>query len=150
MKFSTRVELGGKTATGFPVPDDVVAALQSGRRPAVRITIGRYSYRSTVATMGGRSMIPLSAEHREAAGLKAGDVIEVDIEVDAAPRTVDVPPDMATALDHDPSVRAFFDSLTPSQQKEWVRWVEEAKKPETRRARISKSFEALHAGRRAH
>lgn len=150
MKFSTEVELGGKTATGFQVPDDVVAALGSGRRPAVRITIGHHSYRSTLATMGGRSMVPLSAEHREAAGVGAGDRISVDIEIDAAPRTVDVPEDMTSALGQDASVRTFFDSLSYSQRKEWVRWVEEAKKPETRSARISKSVEALRTGKRTH
>ena len=80
------MELGGKTATGIPVPDDVVAGLGAGRRPAVVVTIGDHTYRSTVAVMGGRSMIPLSAEHRGLAGVAAGDDVEVHLELDDAPR----------------------------------------------------------------
>lgn len=64
MKFRTLVELGGKTATGLRVPPGVVAALGSSRKPAVMVTIGGYTYRSTVASRGGAFMIPLSAEHR--------------------------------------------------------------------------------------
>ena len=149
MRFSTEVELGGKTATGFQVPDDVVAALASGRRPPVRVTIGPHSYRTTVAMMGGRFMVPLSAENREAAKVAAGDRIDVDIEPDKEPRGIDVPADLAEALGEDRVVREFFDSLAHTHRKEWVRWVEEAKKPETRSARIGRTIDALRAGNRS-
>ena len=149
MRFSTEVELGGKTATGFQVPDDVVAALASGRRPPVRVTIGPHSYRTTVAMMGGRFMVPLSAENREAAKVAAGDRIDVDIEPDKEPRGIDVPADLAEALGEDRVVREFFDSLAHTHRKEWVRWVEEAKKPETRSARIGRTNDALRAGNRS-
>ncbi|MGH3779366.1 MAG: DUF1905 domain-containing protein [Pseudonocardiaceae bacterium] len=86
MRFRTTVELGGKTATGLPVPGDVVRALGSGKRPAVSITIGKHTYRTTVASMGGRFVVPLSAENRAAAGVTAGEQIDVDIEPDTALR----------------------------------------------------------------
>lgn len=80
------VELGGKTATGLAVPDDVVSKLGQGKRPAVTVTVGGHSYRSTVATMGGRFVVPLNAANRAAAGIAAGDEVDVDITLDSAPR----------------------------------------------------------------
>ena len=90
VRFQTTVELGGKTATGMQIPDDVVATLGPGRRPAVRITVGGHTYRTTVASMGGRFLVPLSAENRTAAGVAAGDEVDVDIELDDAPREIEV------------------------------------------------------------
>ncbi|MGI8701000.1 MAG: YdeI/OmpD-associated family protein [Nocardioidaceae bacterium] len=148
MRFSTTIELGGKTATGFAVPDDVIAALGAGRRPAVAVTIGTYTYRTTAASMGGRFLVPLSAENRAAAGVAAGDQVVVDIEADAEPRTVAVPPDLADALAQDPAAAQFFEALAHSHRKEWARWVDEAKKPQTRSARVARAVDALRAGRR--
>jgi hypothetical protein len=149
MKFRATVELGGKTATGIEVPGDVVAALGSGNRPAVTVTVGGHSYRTTVARMGGRFLVPLSAENRTAAGVAAGDQVDVDIETDTAPREVAVPGDLAAALARDGAARANFDALSYTHRKEWVRWIEEAKKAETRASRLAKTVESLHAGRRA-
>ena len=146
MEFRTTVVQSGKTATGLQVPDDVVAALGGGKRPPVTVTLGGYGYRTTVAPMGGAFWIPLAAEHREAAGLQAGQEVDVRVELDTATRETPLPEDLAAALDDD--ARAFFDGLAPSHRKEWVRWVEEAKKPETRAARVEKTAEALRAGRR--
>jgi hypothetical protein len=146
MDFRTTVVQSGKTATGLQVPDDVVAALGGGRRPAVTVTLAGYDYRTTIAPMGGAFWIPLSAEHREAAGVRAGEEVDVRVELDTAPRETPLPADLAAALDED--ARAFFDGLAPSHRKEWVRWVEEAKKPETRAARVERTAEALKAGRR--
>lgn len=148
MRFSTTIELGGKTATGFAVPDDVVEALGGGRRPPVTVTVGGHTYRSTVAVMGGRFMLPLAAENREAAGLAAGDEVDVDVELDGAPRLVEPPADLAEAIAADPAAQTTFDALAPSHRKEWVRWVEDAKKPETRAKRLAATVEALHEGRR--
>ena len=148
MKFRATVELGGKTATGIEVPEDVVAALGSGSRPAVTVTVGGHSYRTTVARMGGRFLVPLSAENRIAAGVAAGDQVDVDIEPDTAPREVEVPADLADALAKDDAARATFDGLSFTHRKEWVRWVEEAKKPETRATRLAKTVESLHDGKR--
>jgi hypothetical protein len=86
VKYRAVVELDG-TATGIEVPDDVVSKLDSGQRPRVVITIGPHSYRTTVAAMGGRYLVPLADEHREASGVRAGDYITVDIELDDEPRS---------------------------------------------------------------
>jgi hypothetical protein len=143
MKFSATVELGGKTATGIEVPDDVVAGLGSHKRPAVRVTIGEYTYRSTVARMGGRFLLPVSAEVRKAAGVAAGDEVDVELVLDDAPREVPVPDDLAAALDAVPGVRARFDALNYTARKEHVRAVEEAKAAATRERRIAKAVDTL-------
>jgi Bacteriocin-protection, YdeI or OmpD-Associated/Domain of unknown function (DUF1905) len=146
MEFRSTVVLGGKTATGIQVPDDVVTALGSSRRPPVVVTVGGHTYRTTVAPMGGAFWIPLAAEHREAAGVRAEQEVDVRIELDTAPREVAIPEDLDAELDD--AARAFFTGLAPSHRKEWVRWVEEAKKPETRAARITKTVESLRAGKK--
>jgi len=105
------VQLNDKTATGIEVPAEVVAGLGQGQRPPVRVTIGDYSYRTTVARMGGQFLISLSAENRAAAGVAAGDEVDVDLELDDAPREVEVPADLAAALARDDAARAAFDSL---------------------------------------
>jgi Bacteriocin-protection, YdeI or OmpD-Associated/Domain of unknown function (DUF1905) len=147
MKFTTVIELGGKTATGFRVPDEIVASLESGKRPPVRVTIGAHTYRSTVAPMGGASWLPLSAENREAAGVTAGDEVEVRVELDTAPRQVTVPEDLAAALDADPEARRTFDGLSYSNQRWHVESIAGAKTDETRQRRLAKSVATLHDGR---
>ncbi|MGY1688997.1 YdeI/OmpD-associated family protein [Geodermatophilus sp. SYSU D01105] len=146
MEFRTTVVQGGKTATGLQVPDEVVAALGAGKRPPVVVTVGPHTYRTTVAAMSGAFWVPLAAEHREAAGVRAGEEVDVRVELDTAPRDTPLPDDLAAALDD--GARSFFDGLAPSHRKEWVRWVEEAKKPETRAARIARTAESLRAGRK--
>src|ERR1700722_6776648 len=148
MKFRATVELGGKTATGIEVPDDVVAVLGSGSRPPVTVTVGGHSYRTTVARMGGRFLVPLSAENRTAGGVAAGDQVEAALEPDPAPREVEVPAALAEALAADDAARVTFDGLSFTHRKEWVRWIEEAKKADTRVTRLAKTVEALHAGKR--
>ena len=146
MEFRATVVLGGKTATGIQVPDEIVEALGSGKRPPVVVTLGGYTYRTTVAPMSGAFWIPLAAEHREAAGVQADQAVDVSIELDTAPREVPLPDDLAAAFGDD--VRTNFDGLAFSHRKEWVRWVEEAKKPETRATRIEKTVESLRAGKK--
>ena len=146
MDFRTTVELGGKTATGMQVPAEVVEALGAGKRAPVVVTVGGHSYRTTVAPYTGAYYVPLAAEHREAAGVAAGQEVDVSIELDTAPREVPVPDDLAAALDE--PARATYDSLAYTHQKEWVRWVTEAKKPETRATRIEKTVAALREGRK--
>ena len=146
MEFRTEVTLAGKTATGLRVPDEVVEALGGGKRPPVAVTVGAHTYRTTVAPMGGAFWIPLAAEHREAAGVQAGQQVDVRVELDTAPRATPLPEDLDAALDD--AARAHFSGLAPSHRKEWVRWVEEAKKPETRATRIAKTAEALKAGKK--
>jgi hypothetical protein len=148
MDFRGTVELGGKTATGIAVPDELVAALGVGSRPAVLVTLGGHTYRTTVAKMGGRFLVPLSAENRAAAGVAAGDVVDVQIELDAEPREVAVPADLEAALSQDVAAREFYQGLAYTHRKEWVRWIEEAKRPATRATRLAATVEALRAGRR--
>jgi Bacteriocin-protection, YdeI or OmpD-Associated/Domain of unknown function (DUF1905) len=148
MEFRATIESNGKTATGIEVPEDVVAALGSGARPPVLITVGGYSYRTTVARMGGRFLVPLSAENRSAAGVAAGDEVDVGIELDSAPREVPVPDDLTAALAADSQAAATFEALPFTHRKEWVRWIEDAKKPETRADRLIKTVSALHDGKR--
>jgi len=149
MRFRATVELGGKTATGIEVPEDVVAGLGSGNRPAVAVTVDGHTYRTTVARMGGRFLVPLSAANRAAAGVAAGDQVDVDIEADTGPREVAVPGDLAEALAQDDAARANFDALSYTHRKEWVRWIDDAKKADTRASRLAKTVESLHAGKRA-
>ncbi|HEY4634573.1 MAG TPA: YdeI/OmpD-associated family protein [Candidatus Limnocylindrales bacterium] len=148
MKFRTTLQLEGKTATGFRVPTEVVEALGQGKkRPPVVVTVNGYTYRSTVAAYGDVFMLPLAAEHRTAAGVTAGDEIDVDLELDTAPREVDVPADFAAALDADPPARRTFDALSNSNKKWHTLNVEGAKSEETRRRRIEKSIATLREGR---
>jgi hypothetical protein len=137
VSFTATVELHRATATGIEVPADVVEALGGGKRPAVVVGLGGYSYRTTIGVMGGRSLIPVSAEVRAGSGVAAGDEVEVTLELDTAPRTVEVPPDLARALE-DAGVRAAFDALSPSARKAHVTSVEGAKAEATRTRRVEK------------
>jgi bifunctional DNA-binding transcriptional regulator/antitoxin component of YhaV-PrlF toxin-antitoxin module len=146
MKFHAVVELNGKTATGIPVPEQIVTGLEGGKRPKVRVTINGFSYRSSVGSMGGRSMLPVSAQIREGAGIAAGDEVEVDVELDSEPREVRVPEDVAAALAREPDARAAFEKLAYSHQLRWVTSVQDARTPETRQRRIDKMVSALREG----
>ncbi len=141
--FTTTIfQAEGMKATGIHVPEEAVQALGKGKRPPVKVTISGYTYRSTVAVYGDEYLLPLAAEHRQSAGVKAGDVVEVTLELDTEPRTVEVPDDLAAALDAN-GIRAAFDALAPSRKKEFVRQIEEAKTEETRGRRITNSIEKL-------
>lgn len=147
MKFRTNIQLNGKTATGIRVPDEVVMGLGSNRRPAVQVTIHGYTYRSTVATMGGVFMLPVSAEVRAGAGVAAGDEVDVEIELDAEPREVTLPADFADALDKDAEAKRFFEGLSYSNKRRFVLPIEEARSDETRQRRIVKAVAMLREGK---
>jgi len=147
MRFRTTIVQSGKNTTGIQVPDEVVEALGSGKRPAVKVTVNGYSYRSTVASMSGVFMVSLSAEHRAGAGVGGGDEVEVDLELDSAPREVTVPPELVAALDAEPAARATFDGLSYSNKSWHVLQVTGAKTEETRQRRIARSVDALKQGR---
>ena len=147
MRFRTTVDLNGTTATGMRVPPEIVEALGSGKRPPVLVTINGYTYRSTVAVMGGESLIGVSSEHRAGAGVAAGDEVDVELELDTAARTVTVPADFAAALDEDPKARATFDGLSYSNKSWHVLSIDGAKTDETRQRRIVRSIDALREGR---
>jgi hypothetical protein len=143
MKFTATLELGGKTATGIEVPAKVVEGLNAGKRPAVRVTLNGHTYRSTVAPYGGRYMLPVSAEVRAAAGVAAGQKVEVSLELDTAPREVVVPADFQAALAKDAAARRAFEALSYSNQRRHVLSIEGAKTAETRQRRILKAISEL-------
>jgi hypothetical protein len=147
MRFRTTIQQTGRTAMGFEVPPAVVEALGAGRRPPVTVTINGYRYRNTVAVLGGTYMIGVSSEHRGPAGVAGGEEVEVELELDTAPREVVVPEDLRTALDADPAARATFEKLSYSNRSWHVLQVTGTKNPETRARRVEKSIVALHAGR---
>lgn len=134
---TTVVQDDSSNATGLPVPAEAVAAMGKGKKPPVRVSLNDYTYRSTVAAYGDVFMLPLSAEHRRAAGVQAGDPVEVTIELDEEPRTVAVPDDLAAALAAQPGTADAFARLSYTLRKEYVRQVESAKAPETRARRIA-------------
>jgi hypothetical protein len=143
MRIHTTLQLNGKTATGFLIPPEVVDALGAGKRPPVRVTINGYTYRSTIAVMGGRYLLGVNAENRAGAGIAAGDQVDVDIELDTQPRQVAVPAALTTALDHNPAARQRFDELSYSNQLRHALAVDGAKTPETRQRRIDKILQEL-------
>jgi hypothetical protein len=135
-----RLELvshGGNTA-GFEIPDEVIEELGGGRRPKVVVTVGKHTWRSSIANMGGTFMLGVSMANREAAGVAAGQLLDVDIELDTAPRTVDVPDDLAAELEQDDAAKATWEGWSFTRQKEAARSLTEAKKPETRARRLEK------------
>jgi hypothetical protein len=135
MRFETTLLQTGNN-TGIEVPPEIVQQLGGGRRPAVNVTVNGYPYRSTIASMGGKLLIPFSSDKRTATGLAGGDPITVELSLDTAPRTVELPADLAAALEA-AGVREAFDSLPPSAKKADVGNVEGAKAEETRARRIA-------------
>jgi antitoxin component of MazEF toxin-antitoxin module len=147
MKFSTTILQSGNN-TGIVVPPEVVEALSGGKKPAVTVTIGSYSYRSSVAVMGGQFLIPLSAERRAESGIKGGDAIEVELTLDTEPREVVVPEDLSVALAGDAAAKAFFETLSYSNKLRHVLSITDAKTPETRQKRIDKAMDMLRSGKK--
>jgi hypothetical protein len=141
--YRTKIVQTGSN-TGIHVPDDVVEKLGGGKRPLVVVSVQDHTYRSAVASMGGRFMIPLSAEHRAAAGVQGGDEVEVSVRLDLEPRTVTLPADLEAAL-VEAGVLEAFEASAPSRRKEDVRQVEDAKTSETRERRIAKIVAKLTA-----
>ncbi|NOV01704.1 YdeI/OmpD-associated family protein [Paenibacillus planticolens] len=130
-------QAANKKATGIVVPAEVIVALEGGRKPSVMVSLQGYTYPSTVGFMAGEFMLPLSAAHREASGLKAGDEVEIKLELETQPRTVEIPNDLKEALSAQEGVFETFEALAFSKRKEFVRQVEDAKTQETRERRIS-------------
>ena len=143
MRFRAKIHLSGKTATGIRVPDKIVEKLGPSKRPPVRVTIKGYTYRSTVASMGGEFWVGVSAENREGAGVSAGDRVDVDIELDTEPREVTVPPDLKKALGRNAAAKKNFEKLSYSNKRRYVLQIEDAKTVETRQRRIDRTVNEL-------
>jgi Bacteriocin-protection, YdeI or OmpD-Associated/Domain of unknown function (DUF1905) len=136
MRFSTTLFQTGNN-TGIEVPDDVVTALGAGKRPAVVVNVNGFEYRSTVAVMGGRYLLPFSAERRKDSGISGGDAIDVELTLDTAPRTVELPDDLREALGADTVAASAWDTLAPSAKKADLTSVLGAKAADTRARRIA-------------
>jgi hypothetical protein len=147
MKIRALLEQDGKTAVGFAVPEATVLALGKGKRPPVNVTINGHTYRSTVAPMGGRYLVGVSAANRAAAGVLGGETHDIELTLDSAPREVELPDDFAAALAADPDARRTFDALSPSNKGYHTALLDGAKTAETRQRRLEKSVAALHHGR---
>jgi hypothetical protein len=148
MEFRAELERTGNTTAGFVVPEDVVARLSGGKHPKVSVRVNGYEFRTSIARMGGRYLLGVSADRRRAAGIAAGEVHDVDVELDTAERVAEVPDDLAAALESAPEAAQFWDTLSYSKQQWHVLQVTGAKKAETRQARIERSI-AMLAEKRA-
>jgi len=137
---------GGNTA-GFQIPEATVGELGGGNRPKVVVTVNGYSFRTSIARMGGSFWLGVSADRRTEAGIKAGDVLDFDVALDTAPREIEVPDDLAVALAADPAAKTFWDSMSYSNQRWHAEQITGAKKAETRAARVEKSVTMLREGR---
>ena len=147
MRFHTKLLQSGKTVVGVQVPDEVVAALGAGKRPPVRVTINGYTYRNTVAVMGGVFMVGVSAEHREKARVAGGDEVDIDIELDTQPRDLTLPDDFRQLLEREPAAKQSFESLSYSRKQALVVPIDQAKTPQTRQRRLETAMITLRKGR---
>ena len=143
VKFHTTLRRFGPNNTGIEVPEEILAALGRGRRVKVVATVNGYTYRTSVAPAYGKILMPFSSEHRAASGLSGGVEIEVELVLDEAPRDVEVPGDLAAGLADAPEATAFFAGLSYTHRRAYALWIEDAKKPETRSARVAKAVEML-------
>lgn len=144
-RFRARVLLAGKTATGVEVPAKVVEGLRSTKRPLVRVTINGYTYRSAIAPMGGTYMLGISEDVRSSAHVSAGDVIDVDVELDTEKRDVEVPPELAKALGKEPKLKQHFEGLSYSRKVALVNPIANGKTQETRERNLAKAMAELKA-----
>lgn len=138
MKFKTKIFTGGGNTAGFWIPADVIDSFGKGKRVPVVVTINGYTFRNTIASYEGKFAIGVSMEHREKANIKVGDTVEIELVYDDKPREVEVPDYMQKELNKNPKAKEIFEKLAYSHKKEYVRWIIEAKKEETRNARLSK------------
>jgi hypothetical protein len=141
--FKTKLLLAGKTATGFNIPPEIVEGLGAGKKPPVNVTINGYTYRNTVAVYRGEFMLGVSAEHRAGAKVKAGDILEVTLELDTKPRMVEIPPDFKRALAKKATAKKTFEALSYSGKQGYILPINAAKTDETRLRRIEKAIDEL-------
>jgi hypothetical protein len=147
MRFRAKILQSGKTAAGIEVPAKVVAALGSSKRPPVRATINGFTYRSSVASMGGKFMLGVPPEFREGAGVVAGDVVDIDLELDTEPREISIPADFAAALARDARAKRTFEAMSYSNKRRLLIPIEDIKSPEARERRIAKAVAMLSEGK---
>lgn len=145
LQLHARLEPVGPAAA-FVLTDEQVAALGSGRTPAVRVRVGERTVATRVGRMGGQNLVGLSTSARAALEVAPGDDLDVEITLDEGPREIEIPAELARALDADPAAKAAFDALAPSHRKEHARSVAEAVRDETRARRVEAVLSALRPG----
>ena len=143
MNLRAELQRTGGNTTGFEVPGDFVASLDGGGRPKVVVTVNGYTFRSSIAKMGGSYWLGVSAERRAAGNLGGGETYDLDIELDTAPRVIEVPDDLRAALDAEPAANDTWQKLSYSHQRQHVEAITSAKAPETRARRVAKAMEML-------
>jgi hypothetical protein len=148
VRFRTKILQAGKTATGIQIPDAVMAKLGTSKKPPVRVTINGYTYRSTVAVMGRKFMVGVNAETREKCNVAGGDMVDVDIVIDDAPREVTVPPELRKALAANPKAKKQFEQLSYSKKRLYTLPIENAKTDTTRERNVARALRALIQGAR--
>ncbi|MBA4140918.1 MAG: DUF1905 domain-containing protein [Segetibacter sp.] len=147
LSFNTTIlQIGNNT--GICVPDEVVEKLGAGKKPPVNVTVNNYTYRNTIAVMGGKYMISVSAAIRSKTGIKGGDKVRVELELDTNPREVILPSDFKEALDNNLNAKKFFEDLSYSNKQRYVLPIGEAKTEETRQRRINKTINDLSEGKK--
>jgi hypothetical protein len=147
IRFDTTLVPRGPAAAIVLDEQQAAAVGEGAKRFPVVATVNGYSWRTTVVRMGGEYLLGLSRAVRQEAGVEAGETVAVALELDTAPREVEVPVALAAALAQDPAARAAFEGLAYTHRKEYARWVEEAKKEETRARSVSRAVEMLRAGK---
>ena len=147
LEFTATLQRRGPAAAVVLDDEQVAAVGEGAKRFPVVATVERYTWHTTVTRMRGEFLLGLNATVREGAGVEAGDTVAVEMELDTAPREVDIPDALAAALDGDPAARAAFDALSYTHRKEYARWVEEAKREETRQRRVSQTLQMLKEGK---
>jgi hypothetical protein len=147
LRFTATLQARGPAAAVVLDDEQVVAIGEGAKRFPVRATVNGYSWRTSVARMRGEFIVGLNREVREGAGVAAGDSVEVRLELDTEPREVEVPNALADALAGDAVAAAAFEKLAYTHRKEYARWIEEAKREETRERRVAQAIEMLREGR---
>ncbi len=146
--FKTTILSTGKTTTGIVIPESIIEELGAGKKPPVKVTLNDYTYRSTVAVMGGKYMVGVNSTVRAESGVKGGDTLTVTLELDTEKRKVILPDALKKALDENPAAKRFFESLSYSRQRVHAESIGSAKTPETLQRRTEKSIAELNAGKK--
>jgi hypothetical protein len=147
IRFRTELQKRGPAAAVVLDDEQVATVGEGAKRFPVVATVNDYTWRTSVARMGGEFLVGLNREVREGAGVGAGDKVDVTLALDTKPREVDVPEDLAAALAAEPKVKERFDALAFTHRKEFARWVAEAKREDTRQRRIAQALDMIRAGK---
>jgi len=146
-RFTAELHDAGRGGSAFDVPHAAAAALSDEKRPPVTVTSGDHTYRTRVAVYGGQPMVGMSKANRAAAGIDIGDRFDVSLALDEEPRVVEVPDDLSAALAGDAEAAAAFERLAYTHRREYVIWITDAKKPETRARRVAGTLDKLRSGK---